>query len=235
METNQQTENLEELYKKASIKKITFSKKFLFNDNNITNAIQIANNIKNNKNEIFSDIETLKNYHSQIITKAKMIKEILTYEMLFYNPSDKISTTNELIQICLDQLKQYQGIVGGYTIEDDTWLSIEVDNPRFKLKKSQIGIYNTIKIDDCYDSDLIWFLKKFTIHIRKFIDPNLNLITFDYKLYEDSNNSIGWVLFVCEYNDQFDITDPIESIDSIDPTDPTDLIDNNDFICEIIE
>ena len=213
---------LEELYIKTNKKNITFEKSILFDENDMSLNEKIAENIKKNKQTILSDAEILKNHHDMITNKIKMIKDILTYQMFYYNPPEKVLSIDKLMKIVVDELAEFQGIVGGYSIEDFTWLTINTNtNLRFKLKDSQIGIYNTIKIEDCYDSNLTWFLKKFTQYIRKFIDPTSN-IKFDYKLYEDESNSIGWVLFVCESKSS-----------KLNHFDMDDMDDANDFICEI--
>lgn len=185
---------MDKLYKEENKRNSVFNSRFLFKTTE-----GLANQIRSSSDQLLSNFELIKTYHDKIMTNAQMIKDVLTYEFLFYDPEQKVSTTKDLFEIVKQEIHRYQSIVGGHKIEDNEWLDLEQSNKRFKLKPSQIGIYNSLNKDDCYDSDLRWFFKKFTNHVRKFIGSDK--ITFDYKLYEDEFNNIGWVLFVCEDND----------------------------------
>lgn len=211
------------LYRENNKNNTIFNSKYLFKhpSDDLNNPNNLADQIRNSSNEILTNIEVVKSYHSKIMTDVHMIRDVLTYEFLFYNPKQKISIIEELLATTIQELNKYQGIVGGYKIEDNEWLLLKESNHRFKLKPSQIGIYNTMDRNDCFDEGQTWFFKKFASHMRRFIcnDTN-NGITFDYKLYDDESNDIGWILFICE--------NKMLNVDSVD-------LVNDDQITNMIE
>ncbi len=175
----------------------------------------IAQEIRNRYNDICTieknniDFDFVEQFHKKITSHTQMIKDILTYEFLFYDPVDKVYDLQSLMVTTISELAKYQGIIGGYNIEDSIWLQCtsEVQN-RFKLKSNQFAIYNSCDSDACYDKDQKWFLKNFVKHMKKWIGSD-NL-TIDYKLYDDETNEICWILIVCEdrmnnynFNDDF--------------------------------
>ena len=56
------------------------------------------------------------------MSREQMIRDVLTYEFLFYEPDEKIemvNTIDDLLKICIEELKKSKGIVEGYKIEDN--------------------------------------------------------------------------------------------------------------------
>ncbi len=209
------------LYKEVNKKNEIFDARFLYkvNDN-------IADVIRSTSNEIFINTDLLQEYHKQIISNTQMIKDVLTYEFLFYNPPDKIFNMNDLIDMAKKELVRYQGIIGGHKIEDNEWIDCN-DSNRFKLKASQIAIYNTMNRNDSYDSDNIWFLKSFSRHMRRFISEDNYLLEFYYKLYDDERNDISWILFVCEDKKINKIESANSELDDIDDINFIDMEDED--------
>lgn len=146
---------------------------------------------------IGSNITLLDEYHKKITSHMQMLKDVLTYEFLFYTPDHKIDNLDELFHISDIEMKKYQGIIGGYHIEDTQWLVCDNEtSKRFKIGPGQKAVYNSCDRENCFNDNLVWFLKQFKRHMKRFIgNPNL---TVDYKLYDDETNQIGWILFVCE-------------------------------------
>ena len=63
--------------------------------------------------------------------------------------------------------------------------------------------------------------------MKKFI--NCNHINFDYKLYDDESNTIGWIVFVCENK----LLNDIYNMDSDSKSNSNSEYDTDDFINEI--
>jgi hypothetical protein len=200
MEISQELNEMNNLYKEANKKNEIFDSRFLYRDNK-----SIANTIRNSSNELMSNTNLLKSVHEEIMSSVQMLKDVFTYEFLFYEPTIKILNASELLSMAQSELSRYQGIVGGYKIEDQEWIKCE-QNSRFKLNPSQIGIYNTMTRDNSYSENQVWFIKAFARHMRKFISYDDNFLSFYHKIYDDESNDISWILFICEdksiyYND----------------------------------
>lgn len=182
------TEQLQDLYfKKVNM----FNKQDLFD---VPNE-ETANYIYKNYKKILEDENLLKETHNKITSSRQMIKDIFTYDFLFYEPpeAEKINTLDKLVDITRIELAKYQGIVGGYEIEDDEWLDC---TPRFKLKENQKGIFNTCTKKTIDNKDHIWFLKNMIKRIKKFISNNNICIKYD--MFDDEFNEIIWIVFIFE-------------------------------------
>lgn len=157
---------------------------------------EIANYIKQNLTTIIGNDSELWRIIKKIIPKEKIIKDLITYEFLYSVP-DSNKMTNDMEKIILlttSELSKYQGTVGGFNIEDNQWLRCS-EKSRFKIKKNQICIYNSITKELCYDPELIWFLKYFVRHMNKYLLPDSN-IDIDYKLIDDEDHEICWILIL---------------------------------------
>jgi hypothetical protein len=181
-------------------KKEIFGAKFLYNVQN-NDVVENIRKLYNNDNKNI-DTELLKLYHNEIMTDNQRIKDILTFELLNYQPTDnhKSDSISELINITLNELKRYQNIVDECYFEDDEWIICNDNQNRFKMKYNQMGVYNTINVVKYYKSKQGLFLKMFVKHINKFIFSNSKII-FDYKIYEDEGLKIKWILFLFEKRD----------------------------------
>jgi hypothetical protein len=168
-------------------------------DASLFDSITMASFIRSNCVDIRSNENMLFSVYKKIIPYEKILKDILTYEFLFYEPKDseKVGTIDELINLSISELKKYQGIVGGFYIEDMEWLQCTSDI-RFKIKPNQKIIYNTIETCGSTDRDNVLFLKDFVNHMKRFI--NNDKITMSNKIFDDENNEISWILLVFEEN-----------------------------------
>jgi hypothetical protein len=195
METSFEVETGKKMMEKAyldfSLNSETFEDKHLFV---LENSDEIAKLIRVNYNSVVNDEQLLKSVFDKITQHKKMVREILTYEFLFYNPSneEKINDINDLFQFAKTEMSKYQGIIGGYNLEDTEWVNC---NDRFSLKDNQIGIFNTCYENTLYDKDQLWFMKNFVTRIKKFCGTNL---TTDFKMFEDEENQICWLILVFE-------------------------------------
>lgn len=166
-------------------------------DASILESIQMASFIRTNCVDIKSNENMLFSVYRKIIPYEKILKDVLTYEFLFYEPkeTEKVGTIDELINLSMSELKKYQGIIGGFYIEDTEWLRCETDS-RFKIKPNQKIIYNTIETSGSTERDNLLFLKNFVNHMKRFV--NNDKIFMSYKIFDDKNNEISWILLVFE-------------------------------------
>jgi len=171
------------------------------------NSQLLTNFIRDNDGLIKSDENVLSFVFRKIITHSKMIKEVYTYEMLNYNPDTKINNIDILINIILKEMNRYQGLIGGFYLEDTQW--IKCDNmTRFTPRKNQRAIYNSISKYGCRDRDFLTFLKNFISHMEKFVNNDGSIVTKS-KIVEDDSNELCWILIVCEQKIDKKIEEPI--------------------------
>lgn len=169
--------------------KIYMTDKYKTNDTNVAKYInENITDIKMNDNLLFSIIK-------KIIPREKMIKEIITYEFVNFEPEKKTNDMTELISIAINQLKLYQYVVGGSCMEDIDWI-IADEKSRFKPKKDQMILYNTAERQFCFEKDQTWFLRHFVKRMKKYVDKDS--INIDYKIIDDEYNNICWVMIVFE-------------------------------------
>lgn len=239
---------INDLYYEVNKKNLIFDAKFLFKtsehlfyeNNGIKYHEHISKLIRESDQKIFTDETLLKSLHDKIMSNIQMIKNLLTYEFLFYTPENKISDQKELMSTAKNELFKYQGTVGGCKLEDVDWIDVDCQSSknkknRFKLKPNQIAIYNTMNRNDSYDSEQIWFIKSFTKHMKKFIKNDS--LSFYYKMYDDESNDISWILFICEddnnqnfidENDENDENEQIEEIIDANDNELKDILDEHE-------
>ena len=158
----------------------------IFNTNkySVVNT-ELANFIKSNMSLIKEDETLGLSLFKKIIPNTKILKELMTYEFLYSDPSasEKTNNIDTLLKYTVNELKKYQEIVGGYYIEDINWL-LCTPECRFKLKHNQKGIYNSICKRVCDDDDNIWFLEKIVLRMKKYLTIDSNIV-INYKIIED--------------------------------------------------
>ena len=161
------------------------------------NSSDIAHLINMNLGHIKENDALLFNLYKKIKTKEEMYKDLLTYELINSDIEDKnkISKLDRLIKFTKNEFKKYQGIVGGYHIEDMEWGFC--NRKRFKLKNTQHALFNTIGIKYISNDNDLDFLDNFKNHIRKYISSSLSVKVY-YKIINDNSNKIGWILFIFE-------------------------------------
>ena len=178
-------------YFAENLKNKIYNKHEYITDNND----MVINFIKCNDNLLKSDDCALLFILKKILPRSKMIKEIYTYELLNYNPLSKINDIDTLINITLRKMHRYQGLIGGFYLEDVQWIKCTTST-RFKPKENQRAIYNSISKRGCCDKDFLYFLKNFVIHIKKYVKDESILV--NSKIIDDDDNDICWILIVCE-------------------------------------
>lgn len=154
--------------------------------------------IRLNKKTLEEDQSLLTETFLKIIPQTKMIKELYTYEMINFIPKEehKVNNLDDLIKLMLFEMKLYQGIVGGFNLEDTEWRNCKTSK-RFEVNNNQQAYYNSIEQHNCADKEFIKFMNNFIKHIRKFIYDPLKL-SIDYKIYDDDYNELSWIILACE-------------------------------------
>lgn len=180
-----------------NIKNSLFSNSTYYNNYNDKELCEnIADFIRNNDSLIKTDDVASMCILKKIISKQMVMRELTTYEFMYYNPSKKYDDIHKLFNVGKIELEKYQGIVGGFNFEDSKWTICDTAT-RFKPKENQLCMYNSISKKDCRDIQLIWFIKTYVNHMKKFIDDKINIM-IDYKIMEDENNNICWTIIVFE-------------------------------------
>lgn len=178
----------------------SYSKKLLMFDNidSFKTDDKISKFINQNYKEILSNEKLLKDTHDKILSTEQMIKNIFIYDFLFYEPSEdeKVDTLENIINLAKNELAKFQGIVGGYDIEDEDWLFC---TDRFKLKSNQIGLFNSCDRNLITNENHCWFLKNITTRIKKFISGDN--IRVKYDMFDDEFNNIVWIVLIFSIKD----------------------------------
>lgn len=151
--------------------------------------------INNNMSSIEQNEEELLAIHNKIAHPSILIKNILTYELLHYEPQEHekvsdLSSTSDLLERLLNR---YQNIVGGFFIEDIKWTKHTVGSSRFAIhNENTIVLSNTTTKEHLYNADITSFLHNIITHANKYV-TNLNIT---YKIVDDYKNEIYWICII---------------------------------------
>lgn len=110
-------------------------------------------NIDVDINDIIKDIRLdntdLPQYMQKIMTPNKMMREIVNYELINYDPKDKLDfkemSTEDIIKIMLDKLNRFNILIGNNITEDNEWIINNSSNILLKTKENTIAFINTVK------------------------------------------------------------------------------------------
>lgn len=151
-------------------------------------------------NLIHNDIDKINNddvyaFHilKKIMPHNKVMKEILTFDLLNYHPNEKVNSLDELVQIAVRSFRRFQNKVGGFNIEDKDWIIVEKDNHRFRIKDNQKVLYNSVDKRHC-DKELVWFINNITTYIQNYADKDK--FSVKYTVKEDNRYRICWVVII---------------------------------------
>lgn len=160
------------------------------NDKEIINAVH--ENLEEISNDDLTNLDA--NILNKIMTPEKMFKEYLTFDLLNFtlDESKKFKELTETINFALSALIKYQYRIGGFYIEDDSWIIADKTCQRFKIKENQMILYNSIHKKNC-DKELIWFLESIKNYINRNVDKNK--IEVKYSMFEDERNCLCWIIF----------------------------------------
>ncbi|ATZ80728.1 hypothetical protein BMW23_0682 [Bodo saltans virus] len=161
------------------------------NRNNFNISQELSNTIHNDMNKIMNDDEYAIILHNKIMTKNKIIRDLLTYDFLNYSPDIQINKFDEFVLYAVDTLKKFHYKVGGFNLEDKDWILTDIDNHRFKIKHNQKILYNSIR-KKFYDKDLLWFMDGIIQYINKIADTKKFIAKHTF--IEDSRHSLCWIV-----------------------------------------
>jgi hypothetical protein len=159
-----------------------------FNKCNSSLALYIYDNLNKIK---YDDIE-LNKLAAKIISPIQSIKLLTEYELLNYQPETKFDKIDELVKFTLINIKKFQGIIGGYDIEDTEWL---INKDRFRISnKNQKVIYNTTeqKNNNAVNNN---FVSLYIDYLKRFVNENIKI---KYKFIDDDKNEICWIVIIFE-------------------------------------
>jgi hypothetical protein len=153
---------------------------------------EIVDIVHKNMNDIASDDSYAFHILKKIMPHEKVIKEILTYELLNYSPSKKVDSFDEFVKTAISSLHKFQYKVGGFSIEDIDWILNDESSQRFKVKKGENILYNSIENKYC-DKELLWFLESIVSYVQEFSDE----YKIKFKLINDERYKIVWIIINC--------------------------------------
>jgi hypothetical protein len=184
-------QQLNEDYKTCYFKSSTYNVLPCYDET--TDLKAIAQYTRNNFDNI--DLQEYQRILCQISKKENVLVEIKRSEFLYYEPQEKITSINVLIEQLQKEFDIYQGLIQGYTIEDTHWLVADHNNKRFNIKSGQFVMYNSVTERNVTDKYLLWFLSNMVDHIKKFMDPCLKY-KVKQKFVKGSDEMIVWILYV---------------------------------------
>jgi hypothetical protein len=154
-----------------------------------------ARHIKNIFDTVKYDIDQLSSMHRKVVSQSQMIRDILTYEIQYLGPldvSEKVSTVQEMVKLLHDALNRYQGVVGGFNMEDKHWIDHNETSRQFKVTTGVQVLANTTQRHALIDGDITDFVQRIILFASRFTDT----ILLDYRIVEDTNNDIFWICFI---------------------------------------
>jgi hypothetical protein len=155
------------------------------------NKKELVNIIHDYLNDDDNDENTGKTLHSQILTKEKIMQDLLLYDLLNYAPSIQIENFNDFVEFVVKILNKFHYKIGGFNLEDKDWILVDIDNHRFKLRSNERVLYNSIQ-KKFYDKELVLFLNNIINYAQKFIDVKKFSISHCAK--PDDRHTLCWVV-----------------------------------------
>ena len=144
--------------------------------------------------KLFNKIDSLSTNKLDILSDYNINKQLLTYDLRYGEPVEKISNIEVLCNYITELLTKYQGIVGGYYIDDPKWIKCdETTQCRFKIKKNQIILYNSV-----FNKYNLGETLEFMELIRKKVEKS-NVTNGNIKLRIKQMNTIYWILFIIDF------------------------------------
>lgn len=126
---------------------------------------------------------------SKILTPYKINCELLTYELLYFTPYEKIDTDDicNTIKLAFDKYS----ILVKY-LEDTFWILNYQDTLYFSIAKNTVVLSNTI--DTKYENIIVEHMDRMVNYINRLYN-----IKIQYKIKEDSKYNFSWVIVLINY------------------------------------
>lgn len=192
----EQEELYENIYKLDT--NCIYEKEFMeFTDKSYIVNETITEIITKEKTNIINNysIEELLQLYKEIIPINKIKRDIVTYDFIHGSIDVKCENVNEIFDLLISQLDQYQWSAGGFDIEDREWIECS-KTTRFIINENQKAIYNTFESLEDY-KELKWFLENMITRISKTITKPSEMKIY-YKIIEDEKNEINWIIIIIE-------------------------------------
>lgn len=156
---------------------------------------EILEYISKNKDKICCDKEVAYDIYKKIIPYEKTLEKIFMFDFVCGKSNSNVNTLENTFSLLISELSKFQGLVGGFEIDDEDWL-ICTENTRFKPLKNQKAIYNTVETFNVTNK-LTWFLNMLIKRINQSIEIESN-IKIHHKIYEDEKREISWIVIIVE-------------------------------------
>jgi hypothetical protein len=174
-----------------------YQKMYSVNDSTAKD-IHIFNSKVNNDSEAQrhdKQIELL----DKALTQHKKTQELLSYELLHYNPSVKIEFTKTsqnglLAKQIRDDITRFNPIIQSY-LEDKSWVINTKDTLNFTVPKTCIVISNTIKSSDKSNNTIISHMEL----LMKYIERRFKVASLKYVIVRDNKYDFSWILISIGY------------------------------------
>jgi hypothetical protein len=148
--------------------------------------------INNDDNISYSEKEELL---SNIMTPHKIDSELLTYELLFYKPTNKIKfNIDEHPKTILNNINKFGFLIKKY-LDDDTFNLHYTSTPFFTFDDNTIVISNTIN-DTYHKNDNI--INHMNL-INKYLSRIYDNCSIDFNIKNDERYDISWLLIIINY------------------------------------
>lgn len=162
----------------------------------LSDASDIATYIHDNRSSLMQpdNAHAAARIHQRITHNARIIKDLVTYEMLNYVPATKTMNMHDTYELINALALRYQRIVGGFDIEDTHWtLDTDMKFQCADVAQDYIAVYNSCPMSKSESYDTESFVHDFGELIVRCIDASRLTV---YRKYID-NEDLGlcWIVF----------------------------------------
>lgn len=140
------------------------------------------------------DFNLLLSLHKKTLTNEKIIRDLLNHELIYFKPKNKISDKQELVNLIKKLIKRYEYCLCNSIYEDSDWIVKYESDRKFKSNENQIMILNTLKEEYVSDTQTEIYLNNLINNFKRYV--NENEIHMKFKVWEDEDNNVFWIIFV---------------------------------------
>ena len=160
--------------------------------------------IHDNYNDMSDD--ELKYFAIKCMSRKKIRKELLEYELKNYDPLPEDLTLDEFTKKATKIINRYQSKAGGFLIEDMQWILHKSDSNDYSVKSNEVLFENSINKLDIFDSETDTFLKRLVNRLNNLAtDVNVSL------QHSDPEDGVIWLQIWC-YHTRMTNTNPVISL-----------------------
>jgi len=126
---------------------------------------------------------------SKVFNETDIMRELLKYELLYYEHNDHIETKKDFIEFVIATLHRYQLYTNGDLLESYEW-SLYMENDKCIIKHDCPILLNTIQLQHFDDREIETFL----LNITNYVNRATNKFKLSYRIIEDRDHEICWVI-----------------------------------------